>query len=81
MQLIITPEGQTRCIYGEEIDLAQLGELTIRRGSHVEPDPSGCWFCDLSPVSGPHLGPFPSRSLALAAEVAWLADNWLMADR
>lgn len=77
MQLIITPGGQARCIYGEEIDLAQLGELTIRRGSHVEPDSSGSWFCDLSPVSGPRLGPYPSRSLALAAEVTWLADHWL----
>lgn len=81
MQLIITPGGQTRCIYGEEIDLAQLGELTIRRGSYVEPDSQGRWFCDMSPVAGPQLGPFSSRSTALAAEVAWLADHWLTADR
>jgi hypothetical protein len=78
MQLIITPGGQSRCIYGEEIDLAQLGELTIRRGSHVEPSLGGQWLCDLSPVSGPILGPFDSRSAALAAEVAWLSANWLI---
>jgi hypothetical protein len=81
MQLIIDIGGRTRCIYGEEIDLSQLGELTIRRGSHVEPDLKGRWFCDMSPVAGPHLGPFSSRSTALAAEVAWLADNWLTSDR
>lgn len=77
MQLLIERSGQTRCIYGEEIDLTQLGQLTIRRGSHVEPDLQGRWLCDLSPVSGPTLGPFDSRSEALAAEVAWLCEYWL----
>ena len=78
MELVIERTGQARCIYGEEIDLAQLGPLTIRRGSHVEPDEVGRWLCDLSPVSGPTLGPFASRSEALAAEVAWLAEHWLV---
>ena len=77
MELLIEPSGDLRCIYGEEIDLAQLGELKIRRGSHVEPDSQGRWLSDLSPVSGPILGPFESRSAALAAEVAWLAEHWL----
>lgn len=77
MQLLIERSGQTRCIYGEEIDLTQLGQLTIRRGSHVEPDPEGRWLCDLSPVSGPTLGPFDSRSAALAAELDWLSEHWL----
>jgi hypothetical protein len=77
MQLLIEPSGQARCIYAEEIDLAQLGTLTIRRGSHVEPDQQGRWLCDLSPVAGPTLGPFDSRSAALAAEVAWLSEHWL----
>jgi len=77
MELIIETSGQTRCIYSEEIDLTQLGSLTIRRGSHVEPDSHGRWFCDMSPVAGPMLGPFDSRSVALAAEVAWLSEHWL----
>jgi hypothetical protein len=77
MELLIEPSGQARCIYGEEIDLAQLGMLTIRRGSYVEPDQQGRWLCDLSPVAGPTLGPFDSRSSALAAEVTWLAEHWL----
>jgi hypothetical protein len=32
---------------------------------------------DLSPVSGPTLGPFQNRSEALAAERSWLLTNWL----
>ena len=44
MQLIVTPSGDLRCIYGEAIELAQLGQLTIRRGSHVEPDSNGQWL-------------------------------------
>ncbi len=77
MELLIETSGNVRCVYGESIDLTQLGALSIRRGSHVEPNPHGQWLCDLSPVSGPVLGPFANRSLALAAEVAWLAEHWL----
>jgi hypothetical protein len=78
MELVIERSGQARCVYGEDIDLIQLGELSSRRGSHVEPDSQGRWLCDLSPVSGPMLGSFTTRSEALAAEVAWLAEHWLM---
>ena len=78
MELLIEPSGPARCVYGEAIDLTQLGTLTVRRGSHVEPDNQGQWTCDLSPVSGPTLGPFPSRSQALAAETTWLSKHWLM---
>ena len=78
MELLIELGGRARCIYGETINLAQLGTLTIRRGSHVEPDELGQWVCDLSPVSGPTLGPFVSRSEALTAEVAWLSQHWLL---
>jgi hypothetical protein len=79
MQLVITPSGDVRCIYGEAIDLAQLGPVTIRRGSHVEPASQGLWLADLGPVNGPVLGPFACRSQALAAEEVWLAANWLAA--
>lgn len=77
MQLVIGPAGRIRCLYGELIDLAALGPLAIRRGSHVEPTGDGQWLCDLSPVAGPTLGPFGCRSQALAAEVAWLEKHWL----
>ena len=78
MELLISPAGLTRCIYGEEIDLTQLGTVTIRRGSYVEPTEDGQWMVDLSPVDGPKLGPFAVRSTALTEEVAWLSQNWLV---
>ena len=78
MELLISPSGQARCIYSEEIDLAVLGTLSISRGSHVEPDENGQWLVDLSPVSGPKLGPFAARSVALAEEIAWLSRHWLV---
>jgi len=77
VQLIIDPCGLVRCLYSETIDLAALGSLVIVRASHVEPDERGCWIADLSPVSGPVLGPFLNRSDALAAEVAWIEEHWL----
>ena len=76
MNLVIDPLGTVRCVYGEAIPLADLGDLTIRRASHVEPDEAGRWWADLTPVGGPVLGPFDRRSAALEAEAAWL-DDWL----
>jgi len=78
MQLLVTPGGTVRCIYSEQLDLAALGAPTITRGSHVEPTGDGRWTADLSPVAGPMLGPFNSRSQALTAEVRWLEEHWLM---
>jgi hypothetical protein len=77
MQLIVDPQGRVRSLYEELIDLAVLGSLSIRRASHVEPDKAGKWWADLSPVSGPQLGPFDYRSQALDAERAWLELHWL----
>ena len=77
MQIIITSDGQVRCVYSEEIDLSALGNPIIARASHVEPDQQGQWWADLSPVAGPSLGPFFTRSEALAAEQQWLTLNWL----
>lgn len=77
MRLIFDIDGTTRAIYCEEIPLAAIGELTIRRASHVEPTPDGRWLADLSPVSGPTLGPYARRSDALVAELDWLETHWL----
>jgi hypothetical protein len=79
MELRIDPRGQVVCVYGEAIDLAVLGEPSIRRASHVEPDDQGRWWADLAPVGGPRLGPYARRSQALAAEVGWLEAHWLPA--
>jgi hypothetical protein len=77
MQLLIDFQGTVRCVYAETIDLTLLGSLSIRRASHVEPDEQGRWWSDLSPIGGPLLGPFTTRSLALTAEHAWLESHWL----
>lgn len=81
MNLIIDKNGLVRGIYGEEIALDALGPPRISRASHVEPDESGRWLADLSPVGGPILGPFGKRTDALKAEVAWLEENWLLVAR
>jgi hypothetical protein len=75
MEIIISPRGHALAVYDEAIDLATLGQVVIRRSSHVEPDEQGRWYADLAPVSGPRLGPFVLRSQALAAEQAWLAEH------
>ena len=78
MQILIEPGGTIRCLYGEALDLAVFGTLQIRRASHVEPTAGGQWLADLSPLSGPLLGPFAARSEALAAEEAWITEHWLL---
>lgn len=77
MELLIEVSGGIRCVYDERISLDCLGDITIQRGSHVEPTVDGLWTADLSPVNGPVLGPYARRSQAISAEVAWLQENWL----
>ena len=79
MQAIVQPNGAIRCLYDESIDLSTVGQLSICRASHVEPDANGQWFADLSPMEGPILGPFPRRSDALTAESNWIEANGLAA--
>lgn len=77
MQIYIRPNGAAQCLYGEKIDLQQLGAIDIRRASHVEPDPEkqGQWYVDLSPVGGPVTTGYPTRAMALAFEEEWLAEK------
>jgi hypothetical protein len=72
MKLIVKPGGRIVTIYTDEVDYNKFGKPTVRRASHVEPDANGQWYADMSPVNGPQLGPFPKRSDALDAEMAWL---------
>jgi hypothetical protein len=72
MELVVDAGGDVRCVYGEELDLRELGRLQITRASHVEPDRDGHWWADMGPVDGPVLGPCGSRSEALGAEREWL---------
>jgi hypothetical protein len=77
MDLVVTPAGTVRAIYGEMLDLTVFGPAAIQRASHVEPDAQGRWWADLGPVAGPVVGPFAVRSEALDAEINWLTANWL----
>ncbi len=74
MQIVIAKDGTVRHIYSDE--LAELlggnGEARTVRASHVEPDGSGGWTADMSPMDGPLLGPFKTRREALEEEVKWL---------
>ena len=72
MELVVDAGGDVRCVYGEALDLRELGRLSITRASHVEPDADGFWWADMGPVDGPVLGPYGSRSAALRAEREWL---------
>ena len=72
MELVVGADGVARCIYGEEVDLREIGKLQITRASHVEPDAEGYWWADMGPVDGPVLGPYDSRSEAVGAERKWL---------
>ena len=78
MELLITPAGLTRCVYGEELDLTQLGSVIIRRGSHVEPTDDGHWMVDLSPVGGRGREAFYSTCSQATAEqvLTWYAMLW-----
>lgn len=72
MELIIKPNGLVQGVYSDDFDYRKLGEVNIRRASHVEPNEDGRWIADLSPVQGPKLGPFEKRSEALDAEKEYL---------
>ena len=72
ISLLVRPDGEVQCVYGEEINLAAIGALEITRASHIEPDSQGRWWADLTPSGGPVLGPFDRRSDALNAEHSWL---------
>ena len=72
MELVVDAGGDVRCVYGEELDLREIGQLQITRASHVEPDRDGNWWADMGPSGGPVLGPYGSRSEALGAEREWL---------
>lgn len=75
MELVVDSGGDVRCIYGEELDLREIGKLQITRASNVDPDAAGYWWADMAPSGGPVLGPYGSRSEALGAEQEWLLEK------
>jgi len=79
MELVVDAGGDVRCVYGEELDLREIGKLQITRASHVEPDMDGFWWADMGPINGPVLGPFRNRTEALGAERGWLSERMIKA--
>jgi len=76
MQVIVGNDGTLRFIYDDALlPLNEQGKLQVRRASHVEPNDEGKWEADMSPVGGPVLGPYDTRTLALDEEVKWLNTN------
>ncbi len=74
----ITRDGRIQFLYTDALQpLCTIGSAIIRRASHVDPTPDGQWIADLSPSHGPTLGPFPTRSAALTAEINWLLVHWM----
>ena len=73
----IDQDGRLQFVWDDDVGAAlrPLGEMSVQRVSHVEPTTDARWEADMSPVSGPVLGPFGRRADALAAEVAWLQVN------
>lgn len=74
MKITFEVDGRVKFIYDDAAaEVAkEVGALTIKRASHVEPDERGDWWADMGPVGGPPLGPFRTRESALAAERVWL---------
>jgi len=74
--ITITPNGDLQFIYSDDLQpLLELGQPTVRRVSHVEPNQYGQWTADMSPVAGPLLGPYVYRGDALDAEREWLEEH------
>jgi len=75
MKITFEVDGRIKFIYDDTAaEVAQeVGTLTIKRASHVEPGGDGWWYADMAPVGGPRLGPFAKRATALTVEHEWLA--------
>lgn len=77
-KMIVDQNGVSRFIFSDEAAAVarEVGTLTIRRASHVEPTHDGRWAADMGPVCpGVSLGPYDTRAEALAAEREWLEMN------
>ena len=74
MKLVVSRRGEVKCLYSEHLDLRRLGKLHVRRASTIEYQDDG-WYAFI--LDGPTLGPFPQRSDALGAEIAWLEQHRL----
>ena len=76
LRVTVSPGALVRFLYADSLcGLLNIGEATIKRGSHVEPTALNLWVADMSPSGGPKIGPFRLREDALDAEATWLLEN------
>jgi len=76
MEITLLVGASVEAIYADDAVelLKDLGNVSIRRASHVEPEGDG-WSADMSPVGGPVLSGFSKRQEAIDAEIKWLKSN------
>jgi hypothetical protein len=76
MKLVINKEGAIQTIAEDDLSfVSSLGDCNAQRASHVNPVKHNgklLWSADLSPVGGPVLGPFGTRTEAIKSEIEWL---------
>ena len=53
IEIVVSPSGIVRMIFDDQLDVRPIGDVSIARGSHVEPTLDARWTADLSPVDGP----------------------------
>jgi hypothetical protein len=71
LEITITPDGDVQCLAPDDLDLRDVGQLYVRRASHVEFDNErAVWYVQLP--NGIELGTFATRAEALAHEITHL---------
>ena len=75
MTLEVTPDGNIRCLYTDEIDLPQLGRLQVSRASHVEFDNHLRKWTVTSAKTGRRLHSSMTREQALEWERQYYSPN------
>lgn len=69
MFLNILPDGTIESLYTDEIDLQEIGNLSVKRASHVEfNSDKQAWFVTIVDT-GEVFGPHKTRKAALKEEV------------
>lgn len=80
VEIMIAPDGTIAFIHNDSVteQLRQVGDVSIKRASNVEPTENGQWNVDMTPVGGPERLPetFDRRSDALASEVQYLKEHF-----
>lgn len=77
IRIIRGHDGTLRYVYDDDVHkhLSKLGEVSIKRATHVEPDENGLWYADLSPVGGEKVTGFKTHQEAIDFELKWLNEH------